>query len=357
MTTIVNFMLVYAQAPVAQTLLERDVDAAAAAVRSLTGEVVVLVSSACTVAEKLARELDGAARVVGCDPSLGYIWGNESAVCAYLEDRRMMPSAPAGTSSEARVVSAAELMAADGKRWVWVDGAAEPVELAATVTCANLAEAAGVASPKAVYVGFPASTFYAPDATVEMTSDYVRVYGAKNCMARALREVCEANRRECCGRCVYGYEGGHQITAILTDVCNGRGRSGDVELVRDLAPVMEAQSLCEQGSALARAAKSAIELFGTEIERHYSRKACDAGECDAFMTFHILPDKCVGCGECADVCEEEAILGKNRFVHVIDQKACTKCGACVAACEEGAIIRAGADKPRTPPRPIPCKRR
>lgn len=81
MTTIVNFMPVYAQAPVAQTLLERDVDAAAAAVRSLTGEVVVLVSSACTVAEKLARELDGAARVVGCDPSL-VISGATSPPCA-----------------------------------------------------------------------------------------------------------------------------------------------------------------------------------------------------------------------------------------------------------------------------------
>ena len=75
------------------------------------------------------------------------------------------------------------------------------------------------------------------------------------------------------------------------------------------------------------------------------------------MTYHILPTKCVGCGECVDACEDEAILGKARFIHVIDQKACTQCGRCVSACEEGAIIMAGADKPRTPPRPIPIRKR
>ncbi|MBE6469840.1 MAG: hypothetical protein E7001_07855 [Coriobacteriaceae bacterium] len=56
-------------------------------------------------------------------------------------------------------------------------------------------------------------------------------------------------------------------------------------------------------------------------------------------------------------CEKDAIAGKPHFVHAIDQKACTRCGACVKACEEGAIVTAGAGKPRTPPRPIPVKRR
>lgn len=48
-------------------------------------------------------------------------------------------------------------------------------------------------------------------------------------------------------------------------------------------------------------------------------------------------------------------MGKARFVHVIDQRACTKCGACLEACPEGAIVMAGAKKPKTPPKPIPCK--
>ena len=58
-----------------------------------------------------------------------------------------------------------------------------------------------------------------------------------------------------------------------------------------------------------------------------------------------------------DVCEDDAILGKNKFVHVIDQDECTLCGKCFEACEEGAIVWAGAEKPKCPKKPIPCKKR
>lgn len=75
------------------------------------------------------------------------------------------------------------------------------------------------------------------------------------------------------------------------------------------------------------------------------------------MTYHILADKCNGCEECLDVCEDDAILGKKRFVHVIVQDECIQCEKCMEACEEDAIVQAGAVKPRCPKKPIPCKRR
>lgn len=75
------------------------------------------------------------------------------------------------------------------------------------------------------------------------------------------------------------------------------------------------------------------------------------------MTVHILASKCVGCGECMDVCEDDAILGKKNFVHVIEQDECTICGKCVEACDEDAIVLAGAVKPRCPAKPIPCKKK
>ena len=75
------------------------------------------------------------------------------------------------------------------------------------------------------------------------------------------------------------------------------------------------------------------------------------------MTYHVLAAKCTGCGDCLDACDEDAILGKKRFVHVIQQDECTQCGACMDACDEDAIVRAGAVKPRCPAKPIPCKAR
>ena len=127
---------------------------------------------------------------------------------------------------------------------------------------------------------------------------------------------------------------------------------------------LEASSSETKGTVLLQSAQELLQFtrseeaaFGDEIEQHFTKKVCPAGECKAYMTYHILPTKCVGCGECVDACEDEAILGKPRFIHVIDQKACTQCGKCVSACDEEAIIMAGADKPRTPPRPIPIRKR
>ena len=60
-------------------------------------------------------------------------------------------------------------------------------------------------------------------------------------------------------------------------------------------------------------------------------------------------------GKCLKACDAGAILGKPKFVHVINQKKCTQCNQCLEACPEGAIVRAGAKKPKTPPRPIPCR--
>jgi NADH-quinone oxidoreductase subunit F len=58
-----------------------------------------------------------------------------------------------------------------------------------------------------------------------------------------------------------------------------------------------------------------------------------------------------------DACEDDAILGKKKFVHVIDQDECTICGKCMEACDEDAIVMAGAVKPRCPTKPIPCKKK
>ena len=121
-------------------------------------------------------------------------------------------------------------------------------------------------------------------------------------------------------------------------------------------PVDATSAPCELGRIMARTVQEGIDLFGDELDRHVSKRSCPAGECKAFMTYHILVSRCTGCGDCLAACEEDAITGKDKFVHVIDQKACIQCGRCLEACGEGAVVMAGARKPKTPPRPIPCKR-
>lgn len=361
MTTIVSFMPAYAAAPVSLHLLKADVPAAAGKISALEGEVAVLVPSAENeLVAQLAELLGEGVRVIGADASLGFVYANDTACACVLAGEKPLPSAVNGTTPDLRLVQGSELLGAEGSRWTWFEGADAPVELPASTTVGALVAASGVADAKAVYVGYPTGTFFSADdadAPVELASDYVRVYGRSSCMANALSEVCQLHRHETCGRCVFGHEGGYQVATIVSDICRKKGKASDVALLRDLCPVMETQCLCEQGRVTARSVLSALDAFGDEIEQHFTKKVCPAGECRAYMTYHILPTKCVGCGECVDACEEEAILGKPRFIHVIDQKACTQCGRCVSACDEGAIIMAGADKPRTPPRPIPIRKR
>ncbi|MBM6775501.1 NADH-ubiquinone oxidoreductase-F iron-sulfur binding region domain-containing protein [Olsenella profusa] len=360
--TIINFMPAYAEAPVSLHLLKANVEAGLAKISELAaaGEVAVVLPANET--ELLAKVAETGAKACPTDGSFGFVYSNATALERVVAGEKPVPQ---GTSerAEATVVSGEALLSGDdATKLVWAAGAEAPVSVPAHTTGEALLAALGVeaSEAKAVYLGFPQGAFV--DAAhladeLDVASDYVRVYTQKNCMANALFEICDRYRKETCGHCVFGHEGSYQLDVIASDICHKKGRPAQVDLVRDLTPVMAEQSLCEVGQTMARTVAAAFDLFGDEIEQHFTKKVCPAGECQAYMTYHILPTKCIGCGECVDACEEEAILGKPRFIHVIDQKACTKCGACLSACEEGAIIMAGADKPRTPPRPIPIRKR
>ncbi len=355
---IVNFMPVHKQAPVALWLLKKDVAAAAEKIKSLGAEAA-LVPAGDPVAGELACVLGDVVRVVECDPELGFVYSNGSAAARILVGEKPIPSHIDGEGEET-CVSGAELLAAEGKRWVWLEGAEAPVELDEATTVGALVDAAGCEDAKAVYVGYPAGTLTKADdasAEVALASDYVRVYTAKSCMANALNEICRLYRRETCGRCVFGHEGSHQVATIVADICRKKGRPSDLALLRDLCPVMSTESLCEMGRAMARTVLAFLDLYEAEIAAHIGKKTCPAGECKAFLTVHILASRCQACNACVDSCEEDAILGRPRFIHVIDQKACTQCGACLQACEHGAIVTAGAVKPKCPPKPIPFKRK
>ncbi|MCF0143296.1 MAG: 4Fe-4S binding protein [Parasporobacterium sp.] len=177
------------------------------------------------------------------------------------------------------------------------------------------------------------------------------------CVVDLLYKICAENECQNCGKCVFGYESVFQLTSIFKDFTEKKARGGDMDLIPELAEYLGSQVLCEEGLKISEAIKLALAEHKAEIEDHANKKGCKAGVCKAYMTYHVLPDKCTGCMECMDVCDEDAIKGKKNFVHVIDLVDCVQCGKCLEACEEGAIVVAGAEKPRGPKAPIPCKRR
>ncbi|SEL27222.1 MULTISPECIES: NADH-ubiquinone oxidoreductase-F iron-sulfur binding region domain-containing protein [unclassified Butyrivibrio] len=188
------------------------------------------------------------------------------------------------------------------------------------------------------------------------SADKIKELKEDQCVVDVLLKEVQSHPCQNCGKCVFGYEGITQLEMILKDITEKKGRSGDKALMEDLAEMMKTQSLCEDGEDIADAVKEALGSYGEIFDEHISKKGCRAGVCKKFMTYHILASKCVGCGECMDVCEDDAILGKNKFVHVIVMDECSLCGKCMEACDEDAIVMAGAQKPKCPTKPIPCKR-
>lgn len=233
---------------------------------------------------------------------------------------------------------------------------------AATTTVNDLLAAAGASAEglKAVWISYPTAAFVTPDHfadTIEVGEGMLRTYDESSCMADALLTVVNELRMATECTCTFGHEGGYQIATILTDICSKKGKPGDLALMRDLAPVMASQAICGEGRAIGRAVSQALDAFGPEIEGHITKKVCVAGACKAFQTYHILVSKCTGCGKCLKACDDDAILGKPKFVHVIVQKNCVQCNKCLEACPEGAVVTAGANKPKTPPKPIPVRRK
>ena len=135
-----------------------------------------------------------------------------------------------------------------------------------------------------------------------------------------------------------GREGLRQMRAILTDICEGRGKPGDIELLERIGRTMQDASLCALGRTAPNPVMTTIKFFRDEYEAHIDRKECPAGVCAELTQFAIKPDACTGCGLCSRACPAGAISGDRKEVHVIDPAKCIACGSCREACRFDAVL-------------------
>ena len=183
----------------------------------------------------------------------------------------------------------------------------------------------------------------------------VAVLDEKDCIVDQTKRRVNISCYDTCATCSLGREGSYQLREIVADATRGKSRGSDVDMMREVGLGMKAGGACAFGRTAPNIVLSTLEKFPEEYEAHMKRRLCHALVCEHYVTFHILPDLCDGCGECVDVCPEDAIEGGRKKVHVIDQDACEKCGKCYEVCMDlrQAVVKAGAVKPRTPKRPIP----
>ena len=175
------------------------------------------------------------------------------------------------------------------------------------------------------------------DAGSMMGSGGMIVMDETTCMVDLAKYFLNFLKEESCGKCLPCREGIKRMLEILTDITEGRGTKKSLSLLEELATVVADTSLCGLGKSAPNPVLSTLRYFRDEYESHIRDKKCPAGVCAPLLRYEILADCCKGCGVCLKTCPYNAISGKPKQIHVINQDICAKCGSCRAVCKFEAI--------------------
>ena len=170
-----------------------------------------------------------------------------------------------------------------------------------------------------------------------MGSGGLIVMDENSCMVDSARFFMEFCQEESCGKCTPCREGTKRMLEILTRICKGKGREGDIQLLEEMAPYVKDSALCGLGQTAPNPVLTTLRYFRNEYEEHIFERTCHAGTCTAMVTYGIDPETCIGCGLCAKKCPQQCITGEKKKPHVIDTEACIKCGVCMESCKFDAV--------------------
>jgi len=189
-----------------------------------------------------------------------------------------------------------------------------------------------------------------------MGSGGMIVMDEDTCMVDVSRYFIEFLTDESCGKCTPCREGLRQMLKILTNITEGKGKEGDIELLEALSETAMEASLCALGKSAPNPFLSTLRYFREEYEAHIKDKRCPALSCKELIAYHIDPARCQACMICFKKCPAEAIVGGKNKIHVVDQEKCTKCGTCFEACPPrfGAVKKISGEPV---PSPIPEEER
>jgi len=169
-----------------------------------------------------------------------------------------------------------------------------------------------------------------------MGSGGMIVLDDKTCMVDVAKYFLSFLVTESCGKCNPCREGLYQLYKLATKISEGRGEEDDLEKMEKLSNNIIIGSLCGLGKSGPNPFLSTLRYFRDEYLAHIRDKKCPAGVCPELIHFEIN-DKCDGCTACVLACAYNAIDGKKKQPHVINQDLCTHCGACVTVCTRQAI--------------------
>jgi NADH-quinone oxidoreductase subunit F len=158
------------------------------------------------------------------------------------------------------------------------------------------------------------------------------------CMVDVAKYFINFLQEESCGKCLPCREGLRVMLEILNRICDGKGTMKDLDTLEEVSQVMMDTSLCQLGGSAPNPVLSTLRYFRHEYLAHIREKRCPAGVCKELVS-HAIDESCTGCHVCAEPCPTDAISGKLKELHVIDQAKCIQCGACFQICRFDSVKR------------------
>ncbi|MFQ6091548.1 MAG: FAD-dependent oxidoreductase [bacterium] len=125
-----------------------------------------------------------------------------------------------------------------------------------------------------------------------MGSGGMIVMDENTCMVDIAKYFIDFLRGESCGKCTSCREGTEAMYEILNNICEGRGRLEDIDLLEELAEAVQAGSLCGLGTTAPNPVLSTLRYFRDEYEAHIKYKRCPAVVCKGIISSpcqHICP--------------------------------------------------------------------
>ncbi len=112
-----------------------------------------------------------------------------------------------------------------------------------------------------------------------MGSGGMIVMDEDKCMVDVARFFMDFCADESCGKCTPCRVGTRKMLEVLTRICEGKGKAGDIETLERWADIMRNTSLCGLGQTASNPVLSTLRYFRNEYEAHIREKRCPAVVC------------------------------------------------------------------------------
>ena len=116
-----------------------------------------------------------------------------------------------------------------------------------------------------------------------MGSGGLIVMDESSCMVDVAKFFLDFVQEESCGKCVPCRVGTKRMLEMVTRICDGEGRKGDIEKLIQLGEQICETSLCGLGQTASNPVLSTIRHFREEYEEHIRNNHCEAGVCSSLV--------------------------------------------------------------------------